>query len=84
MDNDEYYAQLRSLARTLRQAGREAARELTSALRDETPDWLLERLDGTLRAIEATADEVGRFIREDRAGVYTAPPMPYGDDAGEE
>jgi len=80
MDNGEYYAQLRALARTLRQAGHEVTRGLTPALRDETPDWLLERLDGTLRAIEATAGEVGRFIREDRAGVHTASPD-YGGAA---
>ncbi len=82
MDNDDYYARLRALARTLRQAGREAARGLTPEVRDETPDWLLERLDGTLRAIEATAGEIGRFIREDRAGVYTTPTT--APDYGEE
>lgn len=80
MDNDGYYARLRALAQTLRQAGREAARDLTPELRDETPEWLLERLDSTLRAIEATAGEVGRFIREDRASGYTAAPSNYGDE----
>ncbi len=78
MDNDDYYARLRALAQTLRQAGREVARGLSPALRDETPDWLLERLDGTLRAIETTAGEVGRFIREDRAGAYSEPSPSYG------
>ncbi len=83
MDNDDYYAQLRALAQTLRQAGREVGRGLTPALRDETPDWLLERFDGALRAIEATAGEVGRFIREDRTGGYTAPLPEYAGDEDE-
>jgi len=83
LDNDDYYAQLRALAQTLRQAGREVERGLTPALREETPDWLLERLDGALRAIETTAGEVGRFIREDRTGGYTAPPAYAGDDVEE-
>jgi hypothetical protein len=83
LDNDDYYAQLRALAQTLRQAGREVERGLTPALRDETPDWLLERLDGALRAIEMTAGEVGRFIREDRTGAYPAP-LEYDNGDAEE
>jgi len=51
---------------------------LTLTLRDETPDWLLERLDATLRANEAAAGEVARFIREDRSGYV--PPAYVGDE----
>ncbi len=78
MTNDEYYAELRAIAQTLRAAGREAERHLTPTLRDETPDWLLERLDATLRANEAAAGEVARFIREDRSGYV--PPAYVGDE----
>ena len=84
LDNDDYYAQLRALAQTLRQASREVERGLTPALRDETPDWLLERLDGALRAIETTAGDIGRFIREDRTGGYTVSLPEYSDEGDEE
>jgi len=67
-----YYAQLRAVAQTLRAAGQEAARLLTPGLRDDTPDWLLERIDGAVRAVEAAAGDVGRFIREDRLGYAPA------------
>ncbi len=79
MDDEEYYAELRAMAQSLAVARREAIRRLTPALRDETPDWLLERLDAALRAIDAAERDVGRFIREDRAGMTPAPPLP--DDA---
>lgn len=84
MDNDEYYAALRAMAQTLRLAGQEVARGLTPALRDETPDWLLERLDGALRALDATAGEIGRFIREDRTGVYDETTPDYGAELDDE
>ena len=66
--DEAYYAQLRAVAQTLREAGQEAVRLLTPGLRDDTPDWLLERIDGAVRAAEAAAGDVGRFIREDRTG----------------
>jgi hypothetical protein len=80
MDDEEYYAELRAVAQSLATARREAARRLTAALRDETPDWLLERLDGALRAIDAAERDVGRFIREDRAGISAAPPLDVDDE----
>jgi hypothetical protein len=79
LDDEEYYAELRALAQSLAAARREAARRLTPELRDETPDWLLERLDAALRAIDAAERDVGRFIREDRAGISSA--LPIEDDA---
>lgn len=75
MTDEELYAELRGAAQTLSQARREAARHLTPEVRDETPDWLLERLDAALRAVEAAAAGVGRFIREERAG--PAPVLDY-------
>ena len=62
------------MAQSLRAARHDVRPRLTPQLRAETPDWLLERLDTALRAIELASGEVGRFIREDRAG-YTAPPV---------
>ena len=75
MTDEELYAELRSSAQTLSAARREAAGHLTPAVRDETPDWLLERLDAALRAVDAAAAGVGRFIREERAG--PAPVLDY-------
>lgn len=80
--DEEYYAALRAVAQSLAAARREAEQRLTPTLRDESPDWLLERLDVALRAIDAAERDVGRFIREDRAGISPAP-SPFGDDDAE-
>lgn len=64
--DEHYYAELRAIARVLRAAGHEAESHLTPGLRDESPDWLLERLDSVLRAIEAATTDVARFIQADR------------------
>lgn len=79
MTDEELYAELRSAAQTLDAARREATRHLTPPVRDETPDWLLERLDAALRAIDAAAAGVGRFIREERAGPAPVPDYDAGD-----
>jgi hypothetical protein len=83
MTDEEYYAELRLVAQTLRAAGQEAARHLTPAARDQTPEWLMERLEAALRAIEAAAGAVGRFIHEDRLGTVVEPPPWYGDEETE-
>lgn len=79
MTNDEYYAELRAVAQTLRVAAHEAERRLTAEVRDESPEWLLERLDAAVRAANTAAGEVGRFIREDRTGPLPAP-FNYGGE----
>ncbi|HZS90544.1 MAG TPA: hypothetical protein VFE42_24005 [Chloroflexota bacterium] len=71
MTDEELYAELRAAVQVLRLARQDAQRHVTSAVRDETPDWLLERLDAALRAIDSCADDVSRFIREDRSGAVT-------------
>ena len=80
MTDEELYGELRAAAQTLRLARQETARHLADDVRDETPDWLLERLDGALRAMDAAAGEVGRFIREDRSGVVPGAAIDYGDE----
>jgi len=67
ISDDHYYAELKAIAQVLGAAGREAETRLTQALRDESPDWLLERLDSALRAIAAATTDIARFIQEDRA-----------------
>jgi hypothetical protein len=80
MTDEEYYAELRLVAQTLRAAGQEAARHLTPAVHDQTPEWLVERLEAALRAIEAAAGAVGRFIREDRLGAAAETPPWNGSE----
>lgn len=79
-ENEEYYAALRQVAATLRSAANDARAILSDQMRDETPDWLLERIDGICRTIESAAGDVGRFIREDRAGTIGAAPTGYGEE----
>jgi hypothetical protein len=83
MTDEEYYAELRLVAQTLRAAGQEAEQHLTPLVRDETPEWLMERLEAALRAIDAAAGAVGRFIREDRMGSVAEPPLWYGSEETE-
>jgi hypothetical protein len=78
--DEEYYAELRLVAQTLRAAGQQAAGHLTPVVRDQTPEWLIERLEAALRAIEAAAGAVGRFIREDLMGSVAEPPPWYGSE----
>ncbi len=75
ISDDHYYAELKAIAQVLGAAGREAGLRLTPALRDESPDWLLEGLDSALRAITTAATDIARFIQEDRAerGTTSAP-----------
>jgi hypothetical protein len=68
MTDEELYAELRAAVQVLRLARQDAQSHLTSAVRDQTPDWLLERLDAAIRAIDSCAGDVARFIHEDRTG----------------
>jgi hypothetical protein len=71
MTDEELYAELRAAVQVLRLARQDAQAHLTSAVRDQTPDWLLERLDAALRDIDGCAGDVARFIHEDRTGTAT-------------